>query len=169
METDFRIEPYNTAFYLMKIELNSLTDTFLIGEKLWPLLPSQCLIFLQGTLGAGKTTLVRSLLTAAGHQGTVKSPTYTLVEEYDIHQQKIFHFDLYRTHDPEELEFMGIRDYMAVHAICFIEWAELGTPFLPTPDFIFKLSIHDEKRILTLINKTADKIYLNWKNKDLLL
>ena len=153
----------------MKIELNTLEDTILVGKKLWPLLPQHCLIFLQGDLGAGKTTLVRSLLTAAGHQGKVKSPTYTLVEEYNIGHQTIFHFDLYRINDPEELEFMGIRDYLDTNALCFVEWAELGQMVLPPADFILTLTVHLQKRTLTLKNNTEKEIYLNWKNKDLLL
>ncbi|MCK5898928.1 MAG: tRNA (adenosine(37)-N6)-threonylcarbamoyltransferase complex ATPase subunit type 1 TsaE [Methylococcales bacterium] len=153
----------------MKIELNTLEDTTLMGKKLWPLFPKRCLIFLQGDLGAGKTTLVRSLLNAAGHQSKVKSPTYTLVEEYNINHQIVFHFDFYRINDPEELEFMGIRDYLDTDAICFIEWAELGQPLLPAADFILNLKAHAEKRILTITNNTDKSLCLNWKNKDLLL
>ncbi|MCK5728025.1 MAG: tRNA (adenosine(37)-N6)-threonylcarbamoyltransferase complex ATPase subunit type 1 TsaE [Methylococcales bacterium] len=153
----------------MKIELESLSDTTLFAEKLWPLLPSRCLIFLEGDLGAGKTTLVRSLLQSAGHQGKVKSPTYTLVEEYDLNAQKIFHFDLYRINDPEELEFMGIRDYMDTDAMCFVEWAERGESLLPPPHFILNLKVYAEKRLLTISHNTHKEIYLNWKNKDLLL
>ncbi|MCK4493287.1 MAG: tRNA (adenosine(37)-N6)-threonylcarbamoyltransferase complex ATPase subunit type 1 TsaE [Methylococcales bacterium] len=153
----------------MKIELNTLEDTLLVGKKLWPLLPKHGLIFLQGNLGAGKTTLVRSLLTGAGHQGKVKSPTYTLLEEYNIGDQTVFHFDLYRINDPEELEFMGIRDYFNTTALCFVEWAELGQSLLPPADFILNLQVVAEKRILTVTNNTNNPLCLNWKNKDLLL
>ncbi|MCK5872247.1 MAG: tRNA (adenosine(37)-N6)-threonylcarbamoyltransferase complex ATPase subunit type 1 TsaE [Methylococcales bacterium] len=146
-----------------------MSDTALIAEKLWPLLPKHGLVFLQGNLGAGKTTLVRSLLTAAGHQGKVKSPTYTLVEEYNIGHQTIFHFDLYRINDPEELEFMGIRDYLDTNALCFIEWAELGQAWLPPADFMLNLQVFAEKRILTITNNTDKALSLNGENKDLLL
>jgi len=153
----------------LKIELNTLDETKLLGAALMAALPKSCLIFLQGQLGAGKTTLVRSILRAAGYQGAVKSPTYTLVEEYDINTQKFFHFDLYRMTDPEELEFMGIRDYMTADAICFIEWAELGGSFLPQPDLIFNFSLQSELRILNLTKKSQKIIKLRWKNNDLLL
>ena len=153
----------------MKIELNTLEETKLLGAALMAGLPRSCLIFLQGQLGAGKTTLVRSILRAAGYQGAVKSPTYTLVEEYNIKGQKFFHFDLYRIADPEELEFMGIRDYMKEDAICFIEWAELGEAFLPSPDLILNMRVQSELRILNISKKSQKTIKLRWKNNDLLL
>lgn len=153
----------------MNIELKTLKETERFAIALWKILPHQCLIFLQGQLGAGKTTLVSAILKAAGYQGLVKSPTYTLVEEYDIKTQKIFHFDLYRIADPEELEIMGIRDYMAQRAICFVEWAELGENFLPKADLILKLDVQSQGRILTLSNNLQKTIKLKWKNNDLLL
>ncbi len=153
----------------MNIELKNLKETQLLGAALMASLPKSCLIFLHGQLGAGKTTLVRSILRAAGYQGAVKSPTYTLVEEYNINGQKFFHFDLYRIADPEELEFMGIRDYMKEDAICFIEWAELGEVFLPKPDLIFNVSVQSELRILNMSKKSQKIIKLRWKNNDLLL
>ena len=80
----------------MQIQMENTEATEAVGAQLWRQLPAKCLVFLHGPLGSGKTTLVRGLLRAAGHTGAVKSPTYTLVEEYSIGGRKIYHFDLYR-------------------------------------------------------------------------
>ncbi len=134
----------------MNIFLNDFQATEKFGGELWKILPKKHLIFLRGDLGMGKTTLVRGFLRAAGFQGTVKSPTYNLVEEYDIAGQKIFHFDLYRLTEPEELEWIGIDDYLNQNSICFIEWAEKGVGILPSPDKIITLSVHDEGRFVKI-------------------
>ena len=94
--------------------------------------------------------MVRGFLRAAGYHGTVKSPTYTLVEEYEVGGRKIFHFDLYRVVDPEELEWMGIRDYFDQDSICFIEWPDNGEGFLPKPDRIITLNMHGLARSLNM-------------------
>ena len=108
----------------MPIYLNDTEATEQFGASLYKILPAKCVVFLQGDLGAGKTTLVRGFLRASGYNGTVKSPTYNIVEEYAIAQQAVFHFDLYRLSSPEELEWIGINDYFAQQSICFIEWPE---------------------------------------------
>lgn len=91
-------------------------------------------VYLAGELGTGKTTLVRGFLRAAGVTGTIRSPTFTLVEEYRIGASTVGHYDLYRLSDPEELEFLGLRDHLAADALLFFEWPERGAGVLPHPD-----------------------------------
>ncbi|MGJ0493222.1 tRNA (adenosine(37)-N6)-threonylcarbamoyltransferase complex ATPase subunit type 1 TsaE [Methylobacter sp.] len=134
----------------MKQHLNNTEETEQFGAQLWELLPPKCLVFLQGDLGAGKTTMVRGFLRAAGFSGAVKSPTYTLVEEYSLADRQVFHFDLYRVVDPEELEWIGIRDYFDQDAVCFIEWPDMGKGYLPEPDVVITLTPEGSGRSLEL-------------------
>ena len=142
----------------MQIYLNNTEATEQFGASLYKVLPAKCVIYLQGDLGAGKTTFVRGFLRAAGYNGTVKSPTYNLVEEYTIAEQTVFHFDLYRLSAPEELEWIGIHDYFAQQSICFIEWPALGLGFLPEPDIIIALSQQEQGRLLVMTDNTEKKI-----------
>ncbi|KAB0491921.1 tRNA (adenosine(37)-N6)-threonylcarbamoyltransferase complex ATPase subunit type 1 TsaE [Pseudomonas vancouverensis] len=109
------------------------------------------LIFLEGNLGMGKTTLSRGIIRGLGHVGAVKSPTFTLVEPYEIGDARAFHFDLYRLVDPEELEFLGIRDYFEDDALCLIEWPDKGAGFLPKPDLTITISPHNSGRSLKIL------------------
>ncbi|MCF7986294.1 MAG: tRNA (adenosine(37)-N6)-threonylcarbamoyltransferase complex ATPase subunit type 1 TsaE [Methylovulum sp.] len=133
----------------MTIFLPDTQATEQLGVQLWTLIPARALVFLCGNLGVGKTTLVRGYLRAGGFLGTVKSPTYTLVEEYALGERKICHFDLYRINDPEELEWIGIRDYLSQEGVCFVEWPDKGKGYLVEPDITLELSLEGMGRRLS--------------------
>ncbi|BBG30614.1 tRNA (adenosine(37)-N6)-threonylcarbamoyltransferase complex ATPase subunit type 1 TsaE [Zymobacter palmae] len=118
-----------------------------LGRYLGEALRWQGHIWLEGDLGAGKTTLTRGILRGAGHDGAVKSPTYTLLEPYDVNGQRIHHFDLYRLGDPEELAFMGARELFEEGSLNIIEWPSMGEGELPTPDLVVTLTLDLPGRI----------------------
>ena len=134
----------------MIIPLKNETETTEIGAKVASYLKGGEIIYLKGELGTGKTTFVRGALHKLGFTGSVKSPTFTIVEPYSIDSHVIYHFDLYRLDDPEELESLGIRDYCDGQSICFFEWPEKGGDFLPDADILISLSYQNEGRALEI-------------------
>ena len=132
------------------LNLGSATDTEALGARLASTLRPGNILYLSGDLGAGKTTLVRGLLQTLGHRGTVKSPTYTLVEPYQIGDWRLFLWDLYRLADPEELEFLGLRDQLDGQAALLIEWPERGQGELPAADVEIALGYAGEGRACRL-------------------
>lgn len=123
--------------------------TIAAGARLAQAAGNHGVIALHGNLGSGKTTLCRGIIRALGHAGAVKSPTFTLVEPYEFPSGRVLHYDLYRLTDPEEVEFLGMRDFLDGRTLTLIEWPEKAAGFLPPPDLELSLEVLPNGRRLS--------------------
>ena len=131
---------------LFEFPLAGEDATIALGAELSRCLQGRGVIYLRGGLGAGKTTLCRGILRAMSYEGAVKSPTFTLVEPYNFPGGQVYHFDLYRLNDPDELEYIGIDDYFSDQSLCLIEWPEKALGTLPPGDIDLELLIEGRQR-----------------------
>lgn len=138
-----------------KYIINSENQMLALAGALAKAAKSGLTLFLEGPLGAGKTTFARGFLRGLGYEHKVKSPTYTLVEPYELNALTLYHFDLYRLNDPEEFAFLGAREYFSPNSICLVEWPEKGEGWLPAADIICRILIHDENREVLFISQSV--------------
>ncbi len=131
------------------IILSCQQETEKLGETLARTM-KEGLVFLIGPLGAGKTTLVRGWLRGLGHTDHVKSPTYTIIEPYEIKGKQILHIDLYRIEKQRELDYIDLMEQLEETHLQFIEWPEHGRGRLPSPNFVIDLSYHESGRQATV-------------------
>lgn len=137
---------------LLPIEQETITVAAMLGR----VISAPCVFFLHGELGAGKTTFVRAFLQAKGVMGRIKSPTYTLIEPYELSAtETAYHFDLYRLNDASELDNLGIDEYFSPTSICLVEWPEKGGNRLPAPDIEGYLTDAGRGRALRLVGVSA--------------
>ncbi|MDK4574278.1 tRNA (adenosine(37)-N6)-threonylcarbamoyltransferase complex ATPase subunit type 1 TsaE [Kingella kingae] len=141
------------------------SETLALGTSWASSLHAPLVVYLQGDLGAGKTTFTRGLLHGMGHDGAVKSPTYAIVESYPLAQQTVHHFDLYRFATPDEWEDAGLDDLIA-NSICLIEWAEQGGDYVPAPDLLIQLTHQENGRLCTIkaVSAQGKEALQQWTN-----
>lgn len=145
-------------------QLDNSEQTEALAKQLSQHVAPPFIIYLKGDLGAGKTTFSRGFLAGMGFLGNVKSPTYTLVEPYQVEQTDIYHFDLYRLVAADELEFIGIEEYFTATSIALIEWPDKGRGWLPDPDIEIVLEHQDNSRKVTVsgVSQAGKNILNKW-------
>ena len=132
---------------MMQLKLNSPQATEQLGARLAERTRAGSVLYLRGDLGTGKTTLVRGFLRGLGYSGTVKSPSYTLLEPYELTDRLVLHCDLYRLTDAGELEFLGLRDFLDAQTTLLVEWPERARALLPPADLEISLAYSDTGRL----------------------
>lgn len=151
--------------------LNTLATTTNLAKAIAKAIVPNFVIGLSANLGAGKTTLTREILRSIGIKGTIKSPTFTLVEPYAINEINIYHFDLYRFNDPEEWYAAGFDEYFSGRYICFIEWPEKGMNLIPNLDWNITIDISNQlerRLIITALTNTGVKCLKNLTLNDVI-
>ncbi len=138
----------------LQAHLPGENDTETLGVALAAALRPGLRIWLQGNLGMGKTTLTRGVLRGLGHEGRVKSPTYTLIEPYVVSRLDLYHFDFYRFNSPEEYLDAGLDEYFAGEGICLVEWPDKALPYLPSPDVEIRLEARGNGRFVEIDGRT---------------
>lgn len=129
-------------------------DTETLGSALSAVLSPGLQIWLEGNLGMGKTTLTRGVLRGLGHEGKVKSPTYTLIEPYVVSRLDLYHFDFYRFNSPDEYLDAGLDEYFAGEGVCMVEWPDKALPYLPSPDVEIRLEARENGRFVEISGNT---------------
>ena len=151
-----------------KADISSPEEVYLkiFANKLATVLTVPMVIFLEGDLGAGKTAFARALLNALGYREKVKSPTYGLMELYQLEYLQVIHLDLYRIGDPGELEFLGLEDLIDENSIVLVEWPERGEGWLPEADFVFHFDYAGEGRELRwqALTEAANRVKSSYNN-----
>jgi tRNA threonylcarbamoyladenosine biosynthesis protein TsaE len=138
----------------LRAHLAAENDTVALGAALAAALTPGLHIWLQGNLGTGKTTLTRGVLHALGHEGKVKSPTYTLIEPYVVSRLDLYHFDFYRFNSPEEYLDAGLDEYFSGHGVCIVEWPDKAVPYLRSPDLEIQLENTGSGRLVEISGNT---------------
>lgn len=133
-----------------------------LGEALARARPASFVVYLEGPLGAGKTTFARGVLEGLGHRGRVPSPSYTLIEPYDLGAVRVVHVDLYRLRDPAELDDLGLPEQLGAGSCALIEWPDHGAGHLPAPDLVVRLEISSGGRRISVAAPTAAGTGLAW-------
>lgn len=154
----------------MQFTVATSTEMQKFGSALSAICDSGCVIYLQGDLGAGKTTLTRGFLRKLGYSGHVRSPTFNLFEVYQVKERLICHFDLYRLAHPGELMYIGVADYFTGNNICLIEWPEHGEGFLQPADLLCKIDFaaKDAGRVveITAVSPKGKMLIMNFRKID---